>query len=125
MSALRAWWGRAKARVGCWRARIARRRAADRLLDELFGSPKLLAGTSLRPDHRSRCQLLDLAAAPERIGFGIVRHPRPYAFSRQRHEVVELWCYEPARGRLERVRGVNLTRARGDDDATGSFGPPP
>lgn len=107
-----------------WRSAAARRRAAERALDALFRDPQQLAGTSLRPDHRPRCQLLDLSEAPTRIGFGIVRHPRPYTFSRQHHEVVELWLYEPERRRLERVRGVDLTRARGEDAAGSSFGLP-
>jgi hypothetical protein len=102
--------------LGWWRSpERARRRAAERELDALFADPSRLAGTSLRPDHRARCQLLDLSQAPERIGFGIVRHPRPYAFSSQRHEVVELWLLDlPARS-LTRVKGVNLTRKRGGD----------
>ncbi len=114
-----------RTRWRAWRERVRKRRAAERALDRLFATPKLLAGTSLRPDQRTRCHLLDLAGAPERIGFGIVRHPRPYAFSRQRHEVIELWCYEPERGSLVRVRGINLTRNAGADDASGAFGPPP
>ena len=92
-----------------------RRRDAERVLDELFARPERLAGTSLRPDHRSRVQLLDLSHAPARIGFGIVRHPRPYAFSRQFHEVVELWIWHADEQRLERVKGINLTRRRGSD----------
>ncbi|MBM4015027.1 MAG: hypothetical protein FJ293_08695 [Planctomycetes bacterium] len=113
-----AWWRR-------WRRQAAVRRAAERSLDELFRDPRLLDGTSLRPDHRPRCQLLDLSGAPDRIGFGIVRHPRPYPFSRQRHEVVELWLWSPHERRVERVRGINVSRARGRDDADGSFAPPP
>lgn len=108
-------------RIRRWFADRRRRRAAERLLDELFASPQRLAMTSLRPDHRSRCQLLDLSGAPARIGFGIARHPRPYAFSRQFHEVVELWLLDTERGTLERVRGVNLTRVRGSDGETNAF----
>lgn len=113
-----AWWRR-------WRRLAALRRSADRALDSLFRDARALAGTSLRRDHRARCQLLDLSAAPDRIGFGIVRHPRPYPFSRQRHEVVELWLWSPRERRLERVRGINVSRAQGRDDADGSFAPPP
>lgn len=91
------------------------RRAASRELDRLFASGDLLAGTSLRPDHRGRVQILDLSGAPARIGFGIVRHPRPYSFSRQFHEVVELWIWHADERRLERVKGINLTRGRGSD----------
>jgi hypothetical protein len=99
-----------------------KRREADRALDELFRRPDLLAGTSLRSDHRGRVQLLDLSKAPARIGFGIVRHPRPYAFSRQFHEVVELWVWHADEQRLERAKGINLTRARGSDGDPTAFG---
>jgi hypothetical protein len=108
-----------------WREHASVRRAAERALDRLFQDNSVLAGTSLRPDHRPRCQLLDLSAAPGRIGFGVVRHPRPYPFSRQRHEVIELWLWTADERRLERVRGINVTRARLDDDAGSSFSPPP
>lgn len=96
-------------------ARRKLRREAERRLDELFSSRALLAGTSLRPDLRSRCQILDLSQAPRLIGFGIVRHPRPYPFSRQRHEVIELWIWDSEARRLERRKGENLTRRRGGD----------
>ena len=99
-----------------------RRRDADRALDDVFARPDLLAGTSLRPDHRGRVQLLDLSQAPARIGFGIVRHPRPYAFSRQFHEVVELYVWHADERRLERVKGINLTRTRGSDGDPPAFG---
>ena len=72
---------------------------------------ELLAGSSLRADHRGRVQILDLSCAPARIGFGIVRHPRPYHFSKQFHEVVELWIWHAGEQRLERVKGINLTQA--------------
>jgi len=119
------WLASARAAWRRWREDASRRRAAERALDLLFRDAALLATTSLRPDHRARCQLLDWNDAPNCIGFGIVRHPRPYSFSRQRHEVVELWRFEPGARRVERVKGVNLTRAGGGDDASGSFAPPP
>jgi hypothetical protein len=99
-----------------------KRREAGRALDVLFARPDLLAGSSLRPDHRARVQLLDLSRAPARIGFGIVRHPRPYAFSRQFHEVLELYVWHADEQRLERAKGVNLTRARGSDGDPPAFG---
>jgi hypothetical protein len=99
-----------------WRSPERRlRRDAERRLDELFADRALLATTSLRPEHRGRVQILDLSQAPRRIGFGLVRHPRPYSFSRQFHEVAELWILDVEAWRVERVQGVNLTRARGSD----------
>ena len=48
-----------------------------------------------------------------RIRFGILRHPRPYPFSRQSHKVIEYYTYHVPEGRLERQRGVNITRRNG------------
>lgn len=109
---LRRWWNAPQRRL---------RREADATLDAIFASPDLLKGTSLRPDHRGRVQILDLTHAPERIGFGIVRHPRPYAFSKQFHEVVELWIWHATERRLERAKGINLTRQRGSDGDPPAF----
>jgi hypothetical protein len=67
-------------------------------------------------------QILDLSGAPARIGFGIVRHPRPYHFSKQFHEVVELWIWHADEERLERVKGINLTRRRRSDGDPTAFG---
>ena len=106
LARLSRWWNSPERRA---------RRAASRELDRLFARGDLLAGSSLRADHRARVQILDLSGAPARIGFGIVRHPRPYAFSRQFHEVVELWIWHAHEQRLERVKGINLTRRRGSD----------
>ena len=112
---IREWWDAPRRRL---------RAAARRDLARLFRERRdLLAATSLRPDHASRVQLLDVLESPRRICFGIVRHPRPYAFSRQFHEVLEVWCYHVEDERLERLKGVNLTRARGSDGETPSFGP--
>jgi hypothetical protein len=101
------------------RLRVRGRRDLDRLFREGAGR---LAGTSLRPEHRSRTQVLDVTEDPYVVFFGILRHPRPYSFSRQFHEVVEIWSYEVESGRLERVRGVNLTRARQEDGEPSDFG---
>jgi hypothetical protein len=98
------------------------RRLAGRELDRLFSRRDLLAGSSLRADHRARVQILDLSGAPARIGFGIVRHPRPYHFSRQFHEVVELYVWHVHHERLERVKGINLTRRRRSDGDPPAFG---
>jgi len=113
LRALRAWWNAPARRA---------RREAERALDELFARDEWLAGTSLRRDQRGRVRVLDLNGAPARIGFGIVRHPRPYKFSRQFHEVLELWIWHVDERRLERTRGVNLTRARGSDGEPPAFG---
>jgi len=52
-----------------------------------------------------------------RIWFGILRHPRPYAFSRQSHEVIERYVYRVGARRMERLEGRNITRERGKDAA--------
>lgn len=57
-----------------------------------------------------------------RIFFTIIRHPRPYAFSKQIHEVLELWRLDVADGRLERVEGANLSRLRGSDGEPSTHG---
>lgn len=99
------------------------RKLARRELDRLFGEHSArLRGTSLRPKHRGRTQILHVEAGPLRIHFGIVRHPRPYAFSQQFHEVLEVWCYDVESGRLERQKGVNLSRQRGEDGDPSSYG---
>ncbi|HLU50256.1 MAG TPA: hypothetical protein VK116_19305 [Planctomycetota bacterium] len=93
---------------------------ARRLIDEIFLDPELLSGTSLRARHRARWIFVDLEEANDEIvliRFAIVRHPRPYAFSPQHHEVLEVWRYEPRTRRLERERGLNITRERGLDSA--------
>ena len=105
-------------RLGRWWKDPRRRllRQARHELDALFTARReLLRRTSLRPEHRSRVQLLDVAEDPLRIRFTLLRHPRPYPFSRQSHEVVELWEYGVEAGTLERVAGHNLSRARGED----------
>ena len=98
-----------------WRNPERRRwREARSRLDGLFREqPELLKGTSLRPKHRGRTQILQVEDS--RIVFGILRHPRPYAFSRQFHEVVEIWCFDSAEQRRERLEGHNVTRERGGD----------
>jgi len=52
---------------------------------------------------------------PARIRFGILRHPRPYAFSRQSHQVIEHYLYDVRAGKIERLQGFNVTRSRGED----------
>lgn len=101
-----------------WRRQRRLRREARRLLDEAFSARELLRGTSLRPQHHVRSQLVDFEEDGGRIvkiHFGILRHPRPYAFSRQSHHVIEYYVYDVAARRIEVVRGVNITRREGRD----------
>jgi uridine kinase len=116
--------------VGALRERRRNRRlraAARHELRGLFDRPDRLRGTSLRPEHAARAVLLDFEAEAGRItalAFGILRHPRPHAFSRQFHEVLEYWRADLAGdGPVERVKGVNLSRAKGRDGEPGGFGP--
>jgi uridine kinase len=116
--------------AAAWRERRRRRRlraSARTALRGLFARPDRLRGTSLRPEHASRATLLDFETEGERvtaIAFGILRHPRPHAFSRQFHEVLELYRADLAGdGPVERVKGVNLSRARGRDGEPGGRGP--
>lgn len=108
MAGLRAWWRE---------RRLARR--ARRLLDSLFDRGDLIGATSLRPRHRARAVVVGFDTDPEGgvrvIRFGILRHPRPYAFSPQAHRVVEYWRWTVPDGIPERLRGVNLTRREGRD----------
>lgn len=107
-----------------WRRRRRgkrRRAAARRRLREVFSTPGRLEGTSLRPEHRARADLLDFDwdeefDRPVAVRFGILRHPRPHAFSRQFHEVIEYWEVDLLRETPpRRVKGVNLSRKRGGD----------
>ena len=100
-----------------WR-RVKEERAARRLLGELFQSPELLRGTSLEPRHGGRWILLrheSERGQVVRVWFGILRHPRPYPFSRQSHKVIEHYLYEVEEGRVRRLSGLNLTREEGRD----------
>lgn len=107
LAGLRSWWNDPHRRL---------RRRSRQELRRLFDQRRdLLRGTSLRPEHGSRVQLLDARDQPWEILFGIVRHPRPYVFSRQSHEVLEVWCYRVAGPQLERLSGHNLTVERGED----------
>lgn len=104
---LKSWWSRRK-----------EEREARRLLDALFESPELLQGTSLKRRHGVRWVLLrheSKQGKVVRIWFGILRHPRPYPFSRQSHKVIEHYLYEAGEGRVQRLAGLNLTREKGLD----------
>lgn len=102
-----------------WRRGRRGRRAALRSIAELFARPDRLKGTALRARHRNRWIYLDHEVDDEgqicRIRFGILRHPRPYAFSPQSHKVIETYTYDPRLHRLEREAGLNVTRRRGLD----------
>jgi len=97
-----------------------RRKAAEarRLVAQAFRCPELLQGTSLKPQHAARWVLVDYELEGEsvaRIWFGILRHPRPYQFSRQSHKVVEYYFYDVESRCLSVVAGHNVTRGKGRD----------
>lgn len=105
-------------RLRDWWRRRRQEREARRLLAAVFYSPEILRGTSLKQRHASRWILLDLDIEESRvvrIHFGILRHPRPYAFSRQSHKVIEHYLYDVAERRILRLEGHNITRESGRD----------
>lgn len=105
-------------RFRSWRRRARGRRSAGALLEGLFRDPALLAGTSLRRDHAGRWVYLgheEVDGRVVRVRFGILRHPRPYAFSRQSHKVIERYVFDVAARRVSQEGGVNLTRGEGRD----------
>jgi hypothetical protein len=105
-------------RLRDWWRRRRQEREARRLLAAVFSSPELLRGTSLKQRHASRWILLDFDVEERRvvrIYFGILRHPRPYAFSRQSHKVLEQYLYDVEEPRISRLEGHNISRASGRD----------
>ena len=108
-----------------WR-RWRESRLANRKLREIFRAGVLLEGTSLRPEHAGRCLILDQEIQDgevTRLRFSILRHPRPYPFSRQFHEVIEYYAFDAAAARLRREGSVNVTRMKGEDGKpSGRFG---
>ena len=101
-----------------WLRRRRLERAARAAVDALFDEPERLRGTSLKCRHASRYIIVDFEASGDRVTrvrFGIVRHPRPYAFSSQAHKVIEHWVYDVEAGTIEVVQGLNLTRLDGED----------
>ena len=101
-----------------WFQRWRRNREIRKLLDEAFRNPETLRGTSLKPRHAARYIVLGHEEENDQvrfIHFGIVRHPRPYAFSAQHHKVVELYTYDVLARRLNVIQGINLTREEGRD----------
>ncbi|MAJ29339.1 hypothetical protein CBD41_07970 [bacterium TMED181] len=101
------------------------RRQAKKILCEIFESEKLLRGTSLKPHHRGRCDIIELDTTGDELTafvFQILRHPRPHPFSKQHHLVAERWCYRIQEDALERAGSVNLSRLKGrDGEPPGSF----
>jgi hypothetical protein len=101
-----------------WLRRRRLERDARRRLDDLFRSPERLRGTSLAPRHLARCVILGFDEENGeilRVRFGLVRHPRPYPFSRQSHQVVEYYLYDLRTAEVRVEHGINLTRRAGED----------
>ena len=101
-----------------WLKRRRLEKKARRMLQDLFRDGSLLRGTSLRPRHSSRSVFLGFEACEGELAvirFGILRHPRPYAFSRQSHEVIEYYRYDLKEPRIKVMKGLNLTRLHGQD----------
>lgn len=87
-------------------------------MHSLFERSDVLKRSSLRPDHRTRADLRDYELRDgevEVVYFTVVRHPRPYPFSKQFHEVVELYRYDVTAGEVVVHDSINLTRLRGRD----------
>lgn len=104
--------------MGGWWQRFRERRRVRRVLGALFERDDVLANCSLRADHRTRADLRDYELDGERVAvvyFTVLRHPRPYAFSQQRHEVMELYRYDVEAGEVTVHDSINLTRLRNRD----------
>ncbi|MGE3165650.1 MAG: hypothetical protein AB7O52_12140 [Planctomycetota bacterium] len=110
--------------MSLWRtcqARWRRHRVAARaraLVRAQFDHPDGLRGTSLRPEQRGRVDVVDFEVADgqlRRVRFTILRHPRPYPFSRQHHLVMQLYSLDVAAGRLTHEQSLNLSRLQGRD----------
>ncbi len=101
-----------------WFQKRRAEREARRLLARAFQSPELLRSTSLEPRHAARWVLLGFESegdCPVRIRFGVLRHPRPYPFSRQSHQVIEHYLYDVSGAKITRLEGFNVTRGKGED----------
>ena len=104
--------------IRTWLKRRCLEKKARGKLRDAFRDSSLLAGTSLQPHHSGRAVLIDFEALDgelQLIRFGILRHPRPYAFSKQSHEVIEYYRYDTTEPRIKVEEGLNLTRLRGQD----------
>lgn len=104
-----------------WRgARLRRRLAAQAraLVRARFGRESGLEGTSLRPEQWSRVDVVDYEFVDgecRRVWFTILRHPRPYPFSRQHHAVVQLYVLDVTLDRIRHEKSLNLSRLAGRD----------
>ena len=101
-----------------WRRRRRQRRLAWKTLRELFCHPGRLQGTSLRPSQGGRADLVEFKAVGEELlwlRFTILRHPRPYPFSRQFHEVMQLYHFQVPEQQLSHLRSLNMSRQLGRD----------
>jgi len=105
-------------RIRSWLEKRRLGRAARKAIQDIFRRPEALEGTSLRPRHAARWVLLDYDVKEgkvARVRFGILRHPKPYAFSRQSHKVIEVYEVDLEASRVQRVQGRNVTRLEGRD----------
>ena len=104
-----------------WKLRLR----ARRILRGLFQQPDRLQGTSLKPVHFGRCDIVEIEQSDDEvrsITFETLRHPRPHPFSRQYHLVAERWSVVLPHGKPRRCGSVNLSRLRGGDgEPPGSF----
>ena len=101
-----------------WLKRRRLEKKARRMLQDLFRDGSLLRGTSLRPRHSSRSVFLGFEACDGELAvirFGILRHPRPYAFSRQSHEVIEYYTWDLSIPLVKVEEGLYLTELQGQD----------
>ncbi len=99
------------------RVRLAAR--ARKELRRILSDPERLHGTSLRPAHAGRADLIEFesdGASLTRLRFSILRHPRPHRFSSQHHLVAEYWEIALPSGSLKRLQGLNLSKLQGDSD---------
>ncbi|MEM7164905.1 MAG: hypothetical protein AAF581_05535 [Planctomycetota bacterium] len=105
-----------------WLARWRHWRQARRHIRDLFHEPALLAGTSLKPAHHGRVEVVDVQVDADQVThiyFTILRHPRPYPFSRQFHAVVQKYCYDVAARQVRHERSLNVSRLKGRDGEPG------
>ena len=105
--------------LGGWWRRVRTARRARATLRRFLADPTHLVGTSLRPAHAGRADLVDWEEAEGELTsltFTILRHPRPHPFSSQHHLVAEVWQVALPDGPPKRLRGLNLSKLQGDGD---------